>query len=214
MSEQSVSQQGGQADILSWKESSLKSATKNVTTAHSRASKLVSSAGSSSVQKKSTASTHRAATISKQLSVKSVQEAPKIITTVSSFTSRPVTSTITRHQSESFASTSRGTKRTKDVETKTSMIQNTSHRSNSKNNGNSQDTSSTSQSFTAPLSPLMYEDLWHSLSSEFPAVAEYLKEMQVDQKLPEVLNNIFKLKQLPFSPYAQLMCDIRPTMER
>ncbi|XP_065886420.1 uncharacterized protein [Dysidea avara] len=211
MSKPSVSQQDIQADILSWKESSLKSA-QQAPTVHSRASRP-SARSLTSVQKNSTASTHRT-TVSKEPSIKSIQEVPKIVTTTSSRTSRPVPSAITRLQNESIASTPHSTQGTIDVETKTSMVQTASHCLDSRNDGNSQHTGSTSRSLIAPLSPLIHDDLWHSVSTEFPVLAEYLKEMQLDQKLPEVLSNIFKLKLLPFSPYSQLMCDVRPIMER
>jgi len=207
MSKPSISQQGcSQADILSWKEPSLRSAQqtpKNVTTAHSRASKFVPSVAT--VQKKSAA---RGTTITKEPSVKSVPELPKIITPKSSCSSRPAPSTL---QSESVASTLCVTQKTADMD---SMVQSASHHLDSRNDRNSKHTSSTSQSLIAPLSPLVHDDLWHSITTEFPVLAEYLKETQLDQKLPEILSNIFKLKQLPFNPYAQLMYDVRPTMER
>jgi len=209
------SQQDSQADILSWTEPSSKSVQqstpKSVTAVHSRASRPAvptsRTAKSLSVQGKSGASTQRTTAVSKEPSVKPVQEVPKIVTTASSGTlNRLVPST----RNESIAS-SHGTA---DMETRTSMVQSASHRSDLRNDRSSPHTSFTSQSLNPPLSPLIHDDLWQSISNEFPALAEYLKETKLDQKLPEVLSNVFKLKQLPFSPYPQLMCDVRPILER
>ena len=61
---------------------------------------------------------------------------------------------------------------------------------------------------------LEQDNIWYKIKEEFPALTDYFQEMQVDKRLPQILTNLFKMKQLPFNPYSQLMCELRPTMER
>ena len=58
------------------------------------------------------------------------------------------------------------------------------------------------------------DNIWYKIKEEFPTLTDYFQEMQVDKRLPQILTNLFKMKQLPFNPYSQLMCELRPTMER
>ena len=78
---------------------------------------------------------------------------------------------------------------------------------------------STSQHISSPQSKvtaqLLEQDaIWCKLEEGFPVLADYFQEMKLDKQLPQILNNLFKLKQLPFSPFCQLMHELRPTMER
>lgn len=78
---------------------------------------------------------------------------------------------------------------------------------------------STSQHISSPQSKvttqlLEQDTIWCKLEEEFPVLADYFREMKLDKQLPQILNNLFKLKQLPFSPFCQLMHELRPTMER
>ena len=78
---------------------------------------------------------------------------------------------------------------------------------------------STSQHVSTPQSKvtaqlLEQDNIWYKLREEFPVLADYFQEMKLDKQLPQMLTNLFKLKQLPFSPFCQLMCELRPTMER
>ena len=76
----------------------------------------------------------------------------------------------------------------------------------------SQHISSSQSKITAQL--LEQDTIWYKLEEEFPIVADYFRETKLNKQLPQILSNIFKLNQLPFSPFSQLMCELRPTMER
>ena len=77
--------------------------------------------------------------------------------------------------------------------------------------GASQHISTPQSGVTAQL--LEQDNIWYKIK-EFPALTDYFQEMQVDKRLAQILTNLFKMKQLPFNPYSQLMCELRPTMER
>lgn len=87
------------------------------------------------------------------------------------------------------------------------------HSSSTEVGGASSRQISTPQSkVTAQL--LEQDNIWYKMKEQFPVLTEYIQEMELDKQLPQLLTNLFKLKQLPFSPYSQLMCELRPTMER
>ena len=79
--------------------------------------------------------------------------------------------------------------------------------------------SSTNQLISTPQSKvtaqlLEQDDVWHKIKEEFPILADYLQEMKLNKQLSQMLTNLFKLKQLPFSPFGWLICQLRPIMER
>ena len=61
---------------------------------------------------------------------------------------------------------------------------------------------------------LEQDNILYKLTEEYPVLADYFQEMKLDKQLPQMLADLFKLKQLPFSPFCQLICELRPTMER
>ena len=71
---------------------------------------------------------------------------------------------------------------------------------------------STESKVTAQL--LKHDNIWYEVKEEFPLLDDYFQETKLDKQLSQILTNLFKLKQLPFSPFCQLMCELRPTMER
>lgn len=91
-----------------------------------------------------------------------------------------------------------------------SVIPSPSHHSSS--GGASQITSTSLSRIGAQL--LEQDSIWCEIKQEFPTLTDYFQEMQLDKKVSQMLTNLFRLKQLPFSPYSQLMCELRPTMER
>ena len=98
--------------------------------------------------------------------------------------------------------------------TAVSVVPSSSHHSSSTKVGgaSSRHISTVQSRVTAQL--LKQDDIWHKMKEQFPVLTEYIQEMQLDKQLPQLLTNLFKLKQLPFSPYSQLMRELRPTMER
>lgn len=94
-----------------------------------------------------------------------------------------------------------------------SVVPNPSHHSSSTGMGEASNYTSLPQS---GITQLLEPDVkwWCEIKKEFPKLADYFQEMQLDKELPQLLTNLFKLNQLPFSPYSQLMCKLRPTMER
>ena len=98
--------------------------------------------------------------------------------------------------------------------TAVSVVPSSSHHSSSTEVGgaSSQHISTAQSRVTAQL--LKQDDIWHKMKEQFPVLTEYIQEMQLDKQLPQLMTNLFKLKQLPFSPYSQLMHELRPTMER
>ena len=78
---------------------------------------------------------------------------------------------------------------------------------------------SSNQHITTPKSKataqlLEQNNVWHKIKEEFPILADYLEEMKLNKQLSQMLTNLFKLKQLPFSPFCWLICQLRPIMER
>ena len=61
---------------------------------------------------------------------------------------------------------------------------------------------------------LEQDNIWYKIKKEFPTLTDYFQKMQGDKRLPQILTNLFKMKQLPFNPYSQLMCELSPIMER
>ena len=91
-----------------------------------------------------------------------------------------------------------------------SVIPSPFHHSSS--GGASQNTSTSPSRIGAQMSEC--DSIWYEIKQEFPTLADYFQEMQLDKQVPQMLTNLFRLKQLPFSPYSQLMCELLPTMER
>jgi len=86
------------------------------------------------------------------------------------------------------------------------------HSSSTKIGRASQNTSTSLSRIGTQL--LECDSIWYEIKQEFPTLADYFEEMQLDKLVPQKINNLFRLKQLPFSPYSQMMCQLRPTMER
>ena len=97
--------------------------------------------------------------------------------------------------------------------TAASIVPSSSHHSSSAEVGGASHNISTPQS-RVTVQLLEQDNIWSKVKEQFPVLTEYIQEMQLDEQLPQLLNNLFKLKQLPFSPYSHLMCELRPTMER